>query len=45
MAKSKEDNARMLDPQRFQVAKSMAVMPGGPMNNNPMNVGSVTLCW
>jgi hypothetical protein len=31
----------MLDPQRFQVAKSMAVMPGGPMNNNPMNVGSV----
>ena len=41
MSKSKEDNARMLDPQRFQVAKSMAVMPGGPMNNNPMNVTSV----
>ena len=28
----------MLDPQRFQVAKNMAVMPGGPENNNPMNV-------
>ena len=41
MANSKEDNARMLDPQRFKVAKDMAVMPGGPMNNNPMNVSSV----
>jgi len=35
---NKEDNARMLDPQRFQVAKNMSVMPGGPQNNNPMNV-------
>ena len=34
----REQNARMLDPQRFQMAKSMSVMPGGPMNNNPMNV-------
>jgi len=34
----KEENARMLDPQRFQVAKNMTVMPGGPQNNNPMNV-------
>lgn len=41
MANSKEDNARMLDPKRFKVAKDMAVMPGGPMNNNPMNVGNV----
>lgn len=41
MAKSKEDNARMLDPQRFQVAKNMSVVPGGPMNNNPMNVTSI----
>ena len=38
MANKREDNARMLDPQRFQMAKSMSVMPGGPMNNNPMNV-------
>ena len=41
MANSKEDNARMLDPQQFKVAKDMAVMPGGPMNNNPMNVASI----
>ncbi len=34
----KEDNARLLDPQRFQIAKNMTVMPGGPENNNPMNV-------
>ena len=38
---NKEDNARMLDPHRFKVAKDMAVMPGGPMNNNPMNVVNV----
>ena len=41
MANSKKDNAQMLDPNRFKVAKNMAVMPGGPMNNNPMNVTSV----
>ena len=41
MANKKEENARLLDPQRFQVAKSMAVVPGGPMNNNPMNVGNI----
>ena len=34
----KEENARILDPQRFQIAKNMTVMPGGPENNNPMNV-------
>ena len=34
----KEENAQMLDPMRFKVAKNMSVMPGGPQNNNPMNV-------
>ena len=34
----KEENARMLDPQRFQVTKNMPYVPGGPDNNNPMNV-------
>ena len=38
---NKEKNAKMLDPQRFQIAKNMSVVPGGPMNNNPMNVTSV----
>ena len=28
----------MLDPQRFQINKNMAVIPGGPENNNAMNV-------
>ena len=41
MAKSKMENAAMLDPQRFEIAKSMSVVPGGPMNNNPMNVTSI----
>ena len=35
---NKEQNAQMLDPMRFKVAKNMAVIPGGPENNNPMNV-------
>jgi len=34
----KEQNARMLDPNRFQVTKNMPYVPGGPDNNNPMNV-------
>ena len=34
----KEDNARMLDPMRFKIAKQNSVIPGGPQNNNPMNV-------
>ena len=34
----KEDNARMLDPNRFRIAQQNAVIPGGPQNNNPMNV-------
>jgi len=37
----KEQNARMLDPERFKIAKNMSVVPGGPMNNNGMNVTSV----
>jgi len=38
----REQNARMLDPQRFQIAKEMSYMPGGPMMNNPMNVTNVS---
>ena len=39
MAKSKaQQNAMMLDPQRQMIAKNMSVLPGGPENNNPMNV-------
>ena len=34
----KEKNSRALDPMRHQIAKNMSVMPGGPQNNNPMNV-------
>lgn len=35
---SKESNANILDPNRFKIAKSMAVIPGGPENNSPLNV-------
>ena len=39
MARSKQQqNAMALDPQRQMIAKNMAVLPGGPENNNPMNV-------
>jgi len=39
MAKSKaQQNAMALDPQRQMIAKNMSVIPGGPENNNPMNV-------
>ena len=39
MANSKaQENAMVLDPKRQMIAKNMAVMPGGPENNNPMNV-------
>ena len=37
----KKDNAMQMDPNRFKIAKNMSVVPGGPMNNNPMNVTSV----
>ena len=39
--KNKMDNAMELDPKRFAIAKNMSVVPGGPMNNNPMNVTSI----
>lgn len=43
MAKSKaQENAMILDPQRQMIAKNMAVLPGGPENNNPMNVTDIT---
>ena len=35
------ENAKILDPKRFAIAKSNAVMPGGPQNNNPMNVTGI----
>lgn len=42
MAKDKRrENAEMLDPNRFKMAQSMSVVPGGPMNNNPQNVVNV----
>ena len=34
----KEENARMLDPQRFQVTKNMPSVPGGTDKNNPKKV-------
>ena len=37
----KEQQVQALDPMRFQIAKNMAVLPGGPPNmqmNNPDNV-------
>ena len=42
MAKSKaQENAMILDPQRQMIAKNMSVLPGGPENNNPMNVTDI----
>ena len=41
MAKSNTDNVRISDPNRFRIAKQMPVVPGGAMNNNPMNVTSI----
>jgi len=34
----KETNAKILDPSRFEITKNMSLLPGGPENNNPMNV-------
>ena len=31
----KQQNAQMLDPNRFRIAQQNAVIPGGPHNNNP----------
>lgn len=36
-----QENAMMLDPNRAKIAKQNAVLPGGPENNNPMNVTSI----
>lgn len=42
MAKTKaQQNSLLLDPNREKIAKSNAVLPGGPQNNNPMNVTSI----
>ena len=35
------ENAMLLDPNRQKIAKDMSVMPGGPENNNPMNVTDI----
>jgi hypothetical protein len=35
---NKRKNSEALDPQRHMIAKNMSVLPGGPQNNNPMNV-------
>ena len=42
MAKTKaQKNALLLDPNREKIAHQNAVLPGGPSNNNPMNVTSI----
>lgn len=38
MSKAKKDRANLLDPNRERIAHQNAVIPGGPQNNNPMNV-------
>ena len=38
MSKEKQDRANLLDPNRHKIAQQNAVVPGGPQNNNPMNV-------
>jgi hypothetical protein len=34
----KGDNHKMMDPRMGTIAQQNAVIPGGPQNNNPMNV-------
>lgn len=36
----KKQNAMMLDKARFEMAKQLPVVPGGPMNTNPENFTS-----
>lgn len=36
----KGENHKMMDPRMGMIAKQNAVIPGGPENNNPMNVTS-----
>ena len=38
----KKEKAGVMDPNRFKIAKNMTVMPGGPENNNPMNVTNIS---
>lgn len=38
----KKEQANVMDPNRFKIAKNMSVMPGGPQNNNPMNVTDIS---
>jgi len=37
---SKGDNHKMMDPRMGMIAQQNSVMPGGPQNNNPMNITS-----
>lgn len=41
MSKQKEAHSNLMDPNRLKIAKNMALMPGGPDNNQPMNVTSI----
>ena len=42
MSKNKtRENALLLDPNRQKIARQNAVLPGGPENNNPMNVTDI----
>ncbi len=34
----KGDNHKMMDPRMGMIAQQNAVIPGGPQNNNPMNI-------
>ena len=36
-----QENSILLDPNREKIARQNAVLPGGPHNNNPMNVTSI----
>ena len=41
MKNKAKENSMLLDPNRQRIAKDMSVMPGGPENNNPMNVTDI----
>ena len=38
---NKKERAQAMDPRRFKINKSLALFPGGPENNNAMNVTSI----
>ena len=42
MAFDYRENSRKLDPNREKINKEMAVFPGGPQNNNALNVTSIS---